>query len=166
MPRVWLSFAIFAIIETKEGTYMEENLIKEKIQHFLDLRKREEGTINAMMEMEILHYDIKKKSVTLSYPVHNWQLNPAKNMHGGMICTALDMSMGCVAYAFSGGTFTPTIQLAINFNKSIKENDKLIIEAICDHAGSRMAQLRAIAKVKDCDDVVASANASYAVNHL
>ncbi|MGX8852748.1 PaaI family thioesterase [Amedibacillus sp. YH-ame10] len=144
---------------------MEENLIKEKIQHFLDLRRSEEGTINAMMDMKILYYDIEKKRVTVSYPVHKWQLNPTKNMHGGMISTALDMSMGCAAYAFSDGTFTPTIQMAINFNKSIKEHDELIVEAVCDHAGSRMVQVRAIAKVKDCDDVVASANGSYAVNH-
>lgn len=136
----------------------------EKINYFIQRRLQIEKTINAMMEMQVENYDIHKQSITLSFPVKAWQLNPAGNMHGGMISSAMDIAMGCASYVFSKATFTPTIHLSINFTQPIKEGDKLMIQSICDHAGSRMAQTRAIAYVDDIENVVASANGSYAIN--
>lgn len=140
------------------------NEIEQRLQYFLELRSREEGTINSMMEMKLVRYDIEQKQIALSFPVAFWELNPANHMHGGLISTAMDITMGCVAYVFSHAQFTPTIQLSLNFNKSIQEHDTLLIEGICDHVGSRMAQTRAIARVIGSEDVVASANGSYAIN--
>lgn len=155
-------FFTYVIIMILGSDVMNDEEIILRLQRFLDIRLKEDGTINQLMDMKLHDYDIKQKRIRLSFPIHEWQLNPVKHMHGGLICTALDITMGCVAYVFSEALFTPTIQMSVNFVKSIKENDELIIEGICDHAGSRMAQVRAIAYVKE--DLVASANGSYAVN--
>lgn len=141
-----------------------ETEYKQRVMAFLTRRLKEEGTINAMMDMQLIAYDCKKRSVLLRFPIKAWQLNPAKNLHGGIICTALDISMGCAAYVYSKASFTPTIQMSVNFVKGIPCEKCLIIEAICDHSGSRMAQIRAIAHMEDSEEVVASANGSYAIN--
>lgn len=143
---------------------MNEQTIDMRLQYFLERRLKEEDTINAMMRMNLVSLDKKKYCIELAFPIEGWQLNPAGNMHGGMICTALDITMGCVSYIFSDADFTPTIQMSVNFDASIHEHDTLIIEGICDHAGSRMVQARALARIKGSDTIVASANGSYAVN--
>lgn len=152
-------------VRMKEGSgNMENSEFKKRLDIFLQRRLQEEGTINAMMNMRLENYHEEKKSIELAFPVEEWQLNPAGNMHGGMISTALDITMGCVAYISGTATFTPTIQMAINFVGSLKKNDTLLIEGICDHSGSRMAQVRAIARMKSTGKVVATANGSYVMN--
>ena len=81
-----------------------------------------------------------------------------------MIATALDITMGCIAYISSEAVFTPTIQMAVNFVGGVKQGDCLVVEGICDHDGSRMAQTRAVAKVKSSGKVVATAIGSYVMN--
>lgn len=143
---------------------MMEQAIKKRIEKFLTNRLQEEGTINAMMEMKLVSYDVSTRSIVLSFPVQRWQLNPVHHMHGGMICATLDIAMGCASYVYSEADFTPTIQMSVNFVKSIQEQDNLIVKGICDHTGSRMSQARAIAIVEHKEGVVASANGSYAIN--
>lgn len=142
------------------------SMVEERLQHFLQLRLTKKDTINAYMKMSLVSYDFEHTSVTLAFPVEAWQLNPAGQMHGGLISAALDITMGCVCYIFSEASFTPTIQMSVNFNKGIKEGSILLIEGICDHVGSRMGQARAIATIQNEQGVVASANGSYAINQL
>ena len=74
------------------------------------------------------------------------------------------MGMGAAAYSYSDASFAPTIQMAVNFDRGSEAGDALTVESICDHVGSRMAQVRALARNKK-GIVVASANGSYAINH-
>lgn len=143
---------------------LEETECKKRMKTFIDNRLKEDGTINAMMKMSIKEYDIAKQTITLDFPVEPWQLNPAGNMHGGIIATALDIGMGCAAYTMSQASFTPTIQMAVNYVAAIPAGEILEIEVFNDHAGSRMAQLRAIARLKSNGQVAATANGSYIIN--
>lgn len=143
---------------------MEKEKIEQRIKHFMELRKTKEGTINAMLEMQMYDFDIEHKTITLAFPVRAWESNPVGNMHGGMICAALDVAMGCAAYIYSEAFFTPTIQMSVNFVKGIPTDEILLVEGICDHAGSRMAQARAIARLQRTNEVAATGNGSYAIN--
>lgn len=135
-----------------------------RLTHFLQKRLQEKETINAMMKMKLITYNDVNKTVILAFPIAQWQLNPIGNMHGGMIAVAFDIAMACIAYVTGNGVFTPTIQIAINFVHPITLGDTLLIEAICDHGGSRMAQVRGIAKSQKSGATIASANGSYVMN--
>ena len=94
---------------------MKQRLFEERLQYFLTQRMTDEGTINAMMDMKLVSADYEHKTVILEFPVCAWQMNPAGSLHGGIIATALDITMGCIAYISSEAVFTPTIQMAVNF---------------------------------------------------
>ena len=143
---------------------MDKKQFHERIQYFVKQRVRDEGTINSMMDMELVTADFHTKSVVLAFPVKDWQMNPAENLHGGIIATALDITMGCVSYVIQDVVFTPTIQMAVNYVGGVSSGDTLIVEGICDHDGSRMSQTRAIARSKNSGKVVATANGSYIMN--
>jgi acyl-CoA thioesterase len=138
---------------------MDKKQFHERIQYFVKQRVRDEGTINSMMDMELVTADFLTKSVILAFPVKDWQMNPAKNLHGGIIATALDITMGCISYVSGNAVFTPTIQMAVNYVGGVSSGDTLLVEGICDHAGSR-----AIARSKKSGKVVATANGSYIMN--
>ena len=67
-------------------------------------------------------------------------------------------------YVSGNAVFTPTIQMAVNYVGGVSSGDTLLVEGICDHAGSRMSQTRAIARSKKSGKVVATANGSYIMN--
>ncbi len=135
----------------------------QRAKHFVTVRKERKDTINALLQMELMAVEEAQKKIVLAFPISAWELNPDEHTHGGILATILDVAMGCAAYAFSQATFTPTIQMAVNFVKGSNQNDKLQVEAICDHAGSRMAMVRAVAYDQK-GNVIASSNGSYAIN--
>lgn len=135
----------------------------QRAQHFVTVRKERKDTINAMLRMELIAVEESQRKILLAFPISAWELNPDEHTHGGILAAILDVTMGCAAYTFSQATFTPTIQMAINFVKGSNPDDILQVEAICDHAGSRMAMVRALAYDQK-GNVIASSNGSYAIN--
>ena len=136
---------------------------KQRAAQFIALRTRAKGTINAMVEMELVRMDEQTRTMTLKFPLRGWEMNPVGRSHGGILCTLLDMAMGGAAYTYSEAAFTPTIQMSVNFVKGSETGDELWIDAVCDHSGSRMIMTRATARLKD-GEVVATAVGSYANN--
>lgn len=142
---------------------MEKEKFEKRIHDFITEKDKQEGTINQMLQMDIVSIHYENKSIVLSFSVEKWALNTANNLHGGIICSVLDVAMGCISYACSDAIFTPTIQMSVNFVKGTQANDTLYIEVYCDHIGKRMIQTRAIAK-NSKNVIVATAHASYAIN--
>lgn len=136
-----------------------------RLEVFIETRLEKEGTINAMMDMRLESLDPSKHEVTLLFPVQTWQLNPAGHMHGGMLCTLMDMAMAAAAYNYSDSLIAPTISMSVNFVRGVNANDTLKAVSYCDHAGSRLAQTRVLVYSQTSGKLVASANGSYAMNH-
>ena len=51
------------------------------------------------------------KTITFAFRVQPWQVNRAGHLHGGMMCTAFDMTMGVLVRFLAGKNFTPTVSL-------------------------------------------------------
>lgn len=141
---------------------MEDQFMK-RLHHFVYEREKKQDSINHMLHMDLVSVQEQPKRIILRFPVKEWALNPAGNLHGGIICSLLDVAMGCMSYACSNAIFTPTIQMSVNFVKGILPDDVVYIEVFVDHIGKRMVQTRAIARNQN-EIVVASAHASYAIN--
>ena len=141
---------------------MEHN-VEVRLHDFIQRRCDLKDSINAMMQMEKVAINEEARSLMLFFPVQEWQLNPAKTMHGGMICTLMDMSMAAIAYSFSDAIATPTISMACNFDCAVYQNEELHVTCYLDHLGKKIAQTRVIVKNQD-GKIVASANGSYAIH--
>ena len=127
------------------------------LQQFIETRSNMKDTINSMMDFRLEKADLEQREVILSFPVKKWQLNPLGMMHGGLICTMMDISMGCLAYSLSKGYNTPTIELSVNFVRGIAEGETVFVKVKADHAGKRLVQLRGEAILKSNDKVAATA---------
>lgn len=144
----------------KNSEKSREQLLKQ----FVKLRLNLTDTINSMMEFQVEHMDEDLHGVTLSFPVKAWQMNPMGSMHGGMICTAIDITMGCAAFTLSHGVHTPTIEMSVNFVRPVPEGDLLMIYAHVDHAGKRFVQLRCEAVLHSSQKIAATAVGTYTLS--
>lgn len=136
-----------------------------RVKDFVDERQSKMvGTINAMLDFKLEGFK-ENEEICLSFPVSAWQLNPMGHMHGGMICTAFDITMGCLSYACNGGHPNPTVDLQVRFIRGVREGDTLYIRARVLYAGSRIIQVEAHAYLKDKTTWAAQASASYIVNN-
>lgn len=143
---------------------MEKTLFEERVSYFIQKRQNRKDTINAMLQMQLVSINSEEKKLVIKFTVSTWELNPYQTLHGGIISAMADVAMGCVCYASSNAAATPTLQMSVSFIKAIKEGDEVLVEAICDHAGSRIAQARAfVSLIKDSSCYV-NAHGSYAIN--
>lgn len=143
---------------------MESIQFEERVHSFIQRRNNKKDTINAMLKMQLVSINPEERKVVLKFCVSTWELNPYQTLHGGIISAMMDVAMGCVCYASSNAVATPTLQMSLNFIKAIKDGDEVLVEAICDHAGSRIAQARSFISLENDVSHYVNAHGSYAVN--
>lgn len=117
--------------------------------------------IYTMMAPHLVSIDEEKQSLILGFPIRDWQLNDMGNLHGGMIFTAMDSTMGTLAGIFAPGHAGPTIQLSIDYVSPMTAGDELQVEAVIDYTGHRVTQTRGIARSAKTGKIIASAHASF-----
>lgn len=138
--------------------------IQQRLEHFLKLRLScDEDSINHRMNMSLMDWNLEM--VVLKFPVEQWQLNPMGGMHGGMIATAIDITMGCAAYTFSDAQNTPTINLNIQYIRPVLAIKPLYVKAVIDHVGGRIMQVHGIGWQDKEQIPCVSVIASFIVNH-
>lgn len=142
---------------------MKQTQLTRRAEIFVGERIRKSGTINAMLQMTLDRLDEEHDSIILRFPIEAWELNPAGTLHGGILSTMVDIAMGCSCYIHSEAFFTPTAQMAVQFIRPVFADEVLYVEGYCDHAGSRLAQARAIVRRAD-GEMVASASGTYVLN--
>ena len=92
------------------------------------------GSVVAMMQPRITDCDAAKMSITIAYPAQVWEQNPDGVIHGGIVGTMFDTSMGIACYALTG-EMTPTISLMTNFLRPAPGDGTLMVHAHVTMAG-------------------------------
>ncbi len=104
--------------------------------------KDQSGQVNALCKPVLVDYDAEKKTVCLSYHVQDWMRNPSGVMHGGMVSTVFDLTMGLLSCYFSG-KLTPTTDMQVTFLRPIPVGETLMIEAYCNLSGKTLCSVTA-----------------------
>lgn len=121
----------------------------------------QKDTVNGRMRSIKIGCSFEGKSITLGFPVQDWQANRGGMMHGGMICTAFDMTAAAVARFFAGENYAPTISLDVKYIRPVKLGDTLIVTAKATAAGRRITQITCEATSKDTGKLAATAATVY-----
>lgn len=108
-----------------------------------------------MMKMEAIKCSAEERSMQLRFPIQDWQLNPSGNIHGGMIATILDMSMGILCHTLAGMRATPTVNLNVQYLNPGKRGDHLLVEVQADKLGRTMIYVTGRAVAESTGKIVA-----------
>lgn len=121
----------------------------------------QKDTVNGRMRSIKIGCSFEEKSITLGFPVQDWQANRGGMMHGGMICTAFDMTAAAVARFFAGENYAPTISLDVKYIRPVELGDTLVVTAKATAAGRRITQIVCEAMSKDTGKLAATAATVY-----
>jgi uncharacterized protein (TIGR00369 family) len=138
-----------------------EEGIRRTIEHVV---LTEEGHINELIKPGFGSCSEEKVSITLEYPVMAWESNSNNVMHGGIIATIMDTTLGILANYLSSGSgkaFAPTINMSINYLKPIPVGETLCVEAKVVSFGKSLITVYGESYISGTTDITASATATY-----
>ena len=81
-------------------------------------------------------------SVLFSLTPAAWMRNPGGVMHGGIICTLMDVGMGIVVSSYKGH-MCPTVDMHVEFIRPVRLDTPVIIRAETSSIGKTLAYMRA-----------------------
>ena len=99
-------------------------------------------------------------SLTIEFPVLDWEANYSGILHGGVICAMLDHTAGVAAICFRDG-WAPTVDLDVHFLRKADVGDTLVCRAEIEFFGRRIVHMKANLTSKTTGKVVATALATY-----
>ena len=117
--------------------------------------------MNGMMKSSEGRCSFEDKTLTFEFPVQPWQANRVGNLHGGMICTAFDLTIAALARFYAGENFAPTVSLDVKYIRPVKVGDTLTVTARATATGKRITQLTGEAYIKETGRLAATAASVY-----
>lgn len=102
-----------------------------------------------------------EQTLTVRYPVQDWELNHMSTMHGGLIATAMDTTSGLLTLFLSEGSVIPTINMTINYISPAVKGDDLLITAKADRVGQHLVNISAFGHGESSQKIIATAMVSF-----
>lgn len=124
-----------------EKTALTDALMKKRAEWYINYVKKEsQECINRRIPYKIASCDAKSRSLVLHFTTEEWMQNPGNVIHGGMICTMFDITMGITSLSTSG-YFTPTVNMSVSFLSPLPANDTFVVTARATRVGKSFVQL-------------------------
>ena len=79
-----------------------------------------ENGINDLLSPSLAACSAEEKTLTLSFPLRSWMLNPKGTLHGGIMTTMLDMAMGMLARYERKANLVSTVSLSVDFLRPVR----------------------------------------------
>lgn len=102
-----------------------------------------------------------EKSVTLSFDVLEWELNPQNVIHGGIIATAFDTALGLLCHYFTKPQVVITVSLNTTYHKPVFMGNTLHIKAKMDFQGRSLCNITGEAWTQKDSVLAASATSVF-----
>jgi len=140
------------------GQIQMETRIKSEIDTYL---REQAGSVNGMMKPEFVDCSFDEKTLTVAFPVLEWEKNRVGVMHGGMITAAFDIATGLLVRFLADKNFAPTIRLETVFLRPVPIGDTFVVHVKTNLAGRKLTHLYCEGFVKSTGKLAATATSSY-----
>lgn len=139
---------------------------EERTRRFIEKMCGEwKGSIFAMLTPTLVEMDSGGMSLTMAYPVHPWENNSDGVVHGGIMATMIDTTMGTLTHAMCG-IMTPTIHLDTSYLRPAPGDGTILIRAHLSMLGHGIIYADALAwDSRDPDAPVAQAQGTFRRRH-
>ena len=138
-----------------------EQAFMEKVLNAVFSEKSEQlcSRINDKLDPQFVSCSAQDRSLSVSFGVQEWMLNPNGTLHGGILTTAVDMGMSVLARYFARKRVMVTAQLSMNFLRAIRPEDIFTVHVVADHTGRRSTVVHAWVSVSTSEKHAATATA-------
>ena len=101
----------------------------------------EGAIINDLLMPAFVECDARDASLALAFKVEGWMCNPSGRLHGGILTTCVDMTMGVLTRFLRGGKAVATVDLHVNFLRPVPKGSTFVIRAHVNKLGNRIVFL-------------------------
>lgn len=129
-------------------------------EYIKDDLERQNQMANGMMKPSFVGADPEGMSVTLHFPVLPWELNRVGTLHGGVMATMLDHTLGLAANCYVG-SWAPTLSLNVDYIRPAHLGDEILATATVVFIGRRVVRMRGQLILQGTGKLVASCSASF-----
>ena len=102
-----------------------------------------------LMKPLFLSCSAENRSLTLDFAAEDWMLNSKQTLHGGMLASMLDNTMGLAARFVCKTNRLSTVSLAVNYLRPVLPGEHVTVTAQVDKAGRRMIFLSGCVYAED-----------------
>lgn len=139
-----------------------QNALEEHVKRTLyENNVLQKDTLNGLMKCGGGGCSFAEGTLTFRFPIQDWQANRVGKLHGGMICTAFDLTIAALARFYAGKNFAPTVSLDVKYVRPANVGDTLAVTAKATSTGRRITQLTAEARSGENGKLVATAASVY-----
>ena len=142
---------------------MKQEILEKGIAQKLAAVDKEDGRINKQMNPKFVACSELDHTITIEFPVLEWQLNLHNGMHGGVIAAAFDEALGIFANFLSEENPSVTGNLAVNYLKPVPQEDSLMITAKVTSLGRKLITLSGEGRLKNSGLLTNTAMATYVI---
>lgn len=145
-----------------KGTgYMNLKSFEDEIRRIIDMQKRQPNRFNSLLDLKLEGVSAEPAGATFRFDVREWCLNPFGAVHGGVVASILDTSMGMGVTALVNSKVN-TSDMSVSYLSNMN-CDKFYI--CCEYTKVGRKMVRCMAKVKDgeTDKIYATAMASFVI---
>lgn len=144
-------------MQKSEQVQMEEQINEQCKELFTG----EKEHLYERIKMEIVSCSAQDQSLTMRFPVLEWELNHLSTMHGGVIATAIDTTSGLLVYNRTGRSAIVTTSMNINYLSPVLKGDKLMVTARIDRLGRHLINVSARAYGEGSNRTAATAQINF-----
>ena len=111
-----------------------ERIVKE----YLAKKGSYSGGVHDLLAPKLMECNPEESSLTLKFQVRDWMLNHMKILHGGLMTTCCDMTMGLLIKYLMQTQNSVTVSLTMNFMRSAPAGSSILVTAKAEKQGRRI----------------------------
>ena len=113
------------------------------------------------MSPELFACDYENMTLTYKFDPKDWMMNPHGTIHGGIITTACDMTMGSLVRFCAGRPDAVTVQINIEFIRPVMTGEPYTVEAHIVKKGKTVIFCECKARDLGTGNVLAAATGTF-----
>ena len=136
--------------------------MEERIKRTIHITTDEKSPgVGKMFNVSFVSCKLEKKSMCVEFPTLEWELNPQRTLHGGLISTFFDTAYGFLISYFFEKTYICTVDMSTNYIKSANEGDSILVEIKINSIGNTITTVYGEARRKSDSVLIATSTATF-----
>ena len=119
--------------------------------------------VNNLMNPTYVGCDTEKMELTIEFPVLPWELNRKGALHGGIVCSMMDHTVGLTVATLTGA-WAPMAAFNVSFLRMGQLDDTLVCKGMIEKLGKRIVFVNGVLYSKASGSEIATCQATYINN--
>lgn len=119
----------------------------------------------SLLKPRLVTCDFAEQWAEFAFTVEDWQLNPQKGLHGGIMATNFDVVFGLLSHYYAKQHMVCAVTIHTTFLKPVMPNDVIHYKVQMSHLGNTIHSMTAEAWLERDNILAATASASYMKLH-